>query len=156
MVAVRPWALPSPAHRRVVTSMEARPVAAGVPGSPGAPGRDGVGAPRRTRLSPRTFARGGRKGWWGRRACCGPAPHRRRRTPASRAARRCEPAAPPRDGAQRRPDPAGGRGRAADRSAADSVRLVFCMAFFFIEIQVSAGTSGRPRIPGGRSCASRA
>lgn len=72
---------------------------------------------------------GGRVGGVGAPAAARPAPPPR--TPASRAARRCEPAAPPRDVAQRRPDPAGGRGRTADRSAADSVRLVFCMAFFF-------------------------
>lgn len=30
-------------------------------------------------------------------------------------------------------------------------RLVFCMAPLFVEIQVSAGTGGRHRIPGGRS-----
>lgn len=36
-----------------------------------------------------------------------------------------------------------------------SLRLVFCMASFLIEIQVSAGTGGRHRLPGGRSWAFR-
>lgn len=36
-----------------------------------------------------------------------------------------------------------------------SLRLVFCMAYFLIEIQVSAGTGGRHRLPGGRSWALR-
>lgn len=53
--------------------------------------------------------------------------------------------------AQRGADPAGLRGHTADRPVADGVRLVFCMASIFIKIQVSAGTSGRHRIPGGRS-----
>lgn len=55
------------------------------------------------------------------------------------------------DVAQRRADAAGVRGHAADRPAADGVRLVFCMASVFIKIQVSTGTGGRHRIPGGRS-----
>ena len=29
-------------------------------------------------------------------------------------------------------------------------RLVFCLASFFVKIQVSSGTGGRHRIPGGR------
>lgn len=47
-------------------------------------------------------------------------------------------------------DPAGVRGHAADRAAADGVRLVFCLASFFVKIQVSSGTGWRHRIPGGR------
>lgn len=72
-------------------------------------------------------------------------------------ARARRPAAPsrlpssPQDVAQRRADSASVRGHSADRPAADGVRLVFCMASFFIKVQVSAGTSGRHRISGGRS-----
>ena len=54
------------------------------------------------------------------------------------------------DVAQRGADPVGVCGHAADRAAADGVRLVFCLASFFVKIQVSSGTGGRHRIPGGR------
>lgn len=105
----------------------------------GAPVAHAAPAPFRARLPPLKP---------GTRSQCPPA---RSSARAHRPAALSRPPPNPQDVAQRRVDPVGVRGHAADRPAPDGVRLVFCMASFLIEIQVSAGTGGRHRLPGGRS-----